>query len=114
MNTIASYNLIINSSSNIIGCNNNHHSPNQNQNQPCVYAFNRTYQLEIAKTIGDNEVNGELDACSCILVQQSTNGTIIGTKMNKNGASDQSYAVGHAYLIQIIHRRYSSKHFQQL
>jgi hypothetical protein len=33
---------------------------------------------------------------------QSTNGTIVGTKMNKNGTieqiSDQSYAVGHTYL----------------
>jgi hypothetical protein len=65
-----------------------------------AYAFNRTKELEIAKTIGDNEVNGESDTRSCILVQ-STNGTIVGTEMNENGTmeqvSDQSCSIGHTY-----------------
>ena len=65
-----------------------------------AYAFNRTKELEIAKMIGDNEVNGSLDARSCIL-KQSSNGTIVGTKMNENGTmeqvTDQSCTIGYAY-----------------
>src|SRR5919197_6012025 len=65
-----------------------------------AYAFNRTKELEIAKMVGDNGVNGESDTRSCILVQ-STNGNIVGTEMNKNGTmeqvSDQSCNIGYAY-----------------
>jgi hypothetical protein len=75
----------------------------QNQNQAYVYAFNRTKELENAKTIGGGQINGPLDTRSCILVQQ-TNAEIVGSKMSENGkmeqVSDQSCDIGHAYLTQ--------------